>query len=397
MDKAHENERVSASEASSNAVERDSVDSIGRDPKGHAVFLLGAGASVEAGLPSSGELLGQLEEWFDACIASGARADLITPHHNQRLIEQRRLLQLIVARISALYPPDIENVMVAVQDLRSRGNNVLGQFVEVWNTELERCLGVDATRDDLFTLLFENALYFLWRTLSVEGRGDYLQALREFRPAKNAGTRVYSLNYDLLIEEACGIEYVNDGFRLGTNGLFDFDDPTLFNGIAQEAIRLVKLHGSINWISRPGRVHRICPRELRERVQRDFGALLWGEDDVPPLIFAQRNKVYAGDPYLTLLFHFYSDLVTAKTLVVIGCRCEDVHVKQLVAQAARQGLQIITINKSLPRVLGELGACWLQGTAGAFLTGDGLVKLKRELEATGVLWFEPPRQRPLTY
>jgi hypothetical protein len=42
--------------------------------------------------------------------------------------------------------------------------------------------------------------------------------LREFRSAKNAGTRVYTLNYDLLIEGVCGVQYVNDGFHLDAGG-----------------------------------------------------------------------------------------------------------------------------------------------------------------------------------
>jgi hypothetical protein len=147
----------------------------------------------------------------------------------------------------------------------------------------------------------------------------YLRPLTD-AGAGPGGLTVATLNYDLSLEGVAGAA----GLPCST-GLEEW----VRNGQwrwPEEGIRLLKLHGSIDWTWAeaeeqagwlPQRIVVVSPDP--EQEQR-----------APALVFGQRGKLRADGPFLGLLAEFEALLENANRLVVIGYSFRDAHVNEVI-------------------------------------------------------------------
>lgn len=164
----------------------------------------------------------------------------------------------------------------------------------------------------------------------TEDQAAYLTPLVELG-SRPGGVSVASLNYDLVVETAavaadvplsCGL----DGWQ--TAGRLGFPD---------DSIRLIKLHGSLNWTRTPNRPFRIVPDDSPPPTglpEHEFLALDYPQVVArdPFLVFGRREKLRADGPFLDLRADFTRRLSTTRCLIVIGYSFADNHVNQLITR-----------------------------------------------------------------
>ena len=162
-------------------------------------------------------------------------------------------------------------------------------------------------------------------------RPDYLATLGDFLPERGR-LKVFTLNYDLCVEDACraqGVD-VTTGFepRIGRWS------PSRFRA-SNTGINLCKLHGSLNW----GLDDNLQDRRLIERYPPQW-------DKEPDLLLGPGPKLQHDDPFVSLYFEFHRALRSAKACVVIGYSFRDDHVKKPLMDVSRDGLTVIDVNPS---------------------------------------------------
>lgn len=372
---------------------------------GHAsVVLLGAGASKEAGVPTTLEMTKALVDRINE--GPIARRD------------QSSALNFVCATISAYDAAtkganpydslDVERVFAAVELLAERRKLEVTPFVSAWlaavdawdqtrphgmaffDKNLQRAIleGRGRSARDLITDLVTSVTGTqstgttyrqLARWMLTELRElvavtpeqlSYMKPLVE-QGARDGGLTIATLNYDLAIEGAatlCGV-HVSTGMR-------EWIETSRWTW-PDSGIRLLKLHGSIDWFWRelpagegelPQRVV-LTPDVMNE----DAGAS--ARELGPALIFGQRGKLRAEGPFLSLLAEFENQLAGASRLIVIGYSFRDDHVNELIRR---------WIADDTSRTILAVDPVW--PSHGSYLSDDFRIELSRHLV--------PPRRTP---
>ncbi len=177
---------------------------------------------------------------------------------------------------------------------------------------------------------------------------DPLRAHREFfrrllrsRRGDLPRIRVFTTNYDLIIEKALdesGVAYL-DGFTGTVSRMFrpEVYDQDIYVHVSKESSRstrlpdmlyLYKLHGSINWKSRPS------PATLGSAVVVQNPD--WTNDEDLLMIYPtpQKESDVLGYPYADIFKTFASTVNASETgLLVVGYGFSDDHLNRLIFQA----------------------------------------------------------------
>jgi SIR2-like domain len=315
--------------------------------------LLGAGASIEAGLPSSIELTERLISDFEQWPARRPSGQLL------RFVSKG--LEFSAAGRKAT-PPDVEAVFAAIEDLANRTSLPVAPFVTAWHplvneaeagstsygrsTQSARLLvravkavfgafggeseaeafvqSVTGTGDSVgapFGRLAYEVLHALVNVLRIRQPESlaYLAPLFDLYGSQGS-LMVATLNYDLAVETL--------GSERGTpvaTGIASWADSGQL--AFDPGLQLLKLHGSINWKVAYGIRPEGSSQLPFERIE--IGSI--ESQDRPAVIFGQGNKLRAGGPYLALLRTFEDGLADSKGLVVVGYSFRDDHVNSLIA------------------------------------------------------------------
>ena len=302
-------------------------------------LLLGAGASVEAGLPT---MAGVLESFARSVegeprLASALSCVIASLRSHSEAARHRPVL-------------DLELLIEALEFLEQRDGSIAAAFVHQWRGGIKKHLGAIP---DLRRRLHAH----LRNELDVDpSRVEYLMPLADFA-REQGGIDVFTLNYDAAIEvvaDRSGILYT-DGFDSHWN-------PSLFDQVDRYPIRLFKLHGSLLWYETgsPGRFAKIA---LRPRDFPESGSHISGESLASLLIYPGPNKEMYAEPYASLLERFRSALRDTTVLVVIGCSLRDAHVRQAVLEAmsASDEFRVVVIDPSAGKVLGSSDLLYADG------------------------------------
>jgi hypothetical protein len=293
------------------------------------VFLLGAGASVNAGMPTVAELTKKLR---------------------QSLLE--------MSNVDGLLCPELGQIF----DLFAKGNPSLAENYErffEWVAFLTYAhmgpyrnfceIKIDPRllqkMADIRCVIEGEIAKILG---SYRTNADYFTHFEDFIP-ESGRLRIFTLNYDCCLEDSC--------FKAGIDVTTGFDphtkkwNPLLFDKEGQ-GINLYKLHGSLRWFGTRD-LTRSDDRfqvhfELMELIPEDTGSLAphLKVTSRPELILGPGSKVQVDDPYLTLLYEFHLALQQAKVCVVIGFSYGDDHVKTMLERAFDTGLSILDVNPS---------------------------------------------------
>ncbi len=279
------------------------------------VVLLGAGASVEAGIPDSNEMVRRVEqqtsegEWQDC----------------------RELFRYL--RSSVFYADgldgitganvqfNIERLVNVLDELRKKERHTLYPFVGAWNPTLQDVAGAGFERVNQLRDRIVSVLRGQWVALAETESADYYRGLLRFQEEFGHALRVFSLNYDLCVENSCGQGAVQRGFA---DRVWDW---RLFDEGPNEGTRifLYKLHGSLDWyFAENGAVsYSDSPSKI-------------ADDDVA-LIFGTSYKLQYVDPFLFLAYELRRwTLDAARLVVAIGYGFMDEHINGILGQALRQ-------------------------------------------------------------
>ena len=278
------------------------------------VFLLGAGASKEAGLKTSDEMTKALEQRLDT---------------DWR--DYKKLYNAVKAGIlygSALRgnprtTVNIEEFVNVLTELSQCKDHVIFPFIASWNMELMETAGrnfeqIGKFRDDIIQVLVNE-----WVNLQDPTTAQYYENLLKFATDIGTNLRVFSLNYDTCVEKACLRDQVFTGFlyQAGRAGRPWNDRAMRSDNLIGAPLRLYKLHGSVDWREENGVVVSYeSPNKCNDASKYQ-------------LIFGTTNKLRYTDPYLVLLSEFRNLTADAKLIVCIGYDFQDEHINGILHNA----------------------------------------------------------------
>ncbi len=297
------------------------------------IFLLGAGASVDAGMPTIAGLTKTLRERLPQLRdANGTTRpefgdvfDYIEAHDPLVGQNYERFFEWIDLLIEARKEPFRRAI-----EIRMPAELFEAMF------HLRYVVGEEVAR------LLE----------SYQTEQSYLARLRDFIP--NVGRlKVFSLNYDCCLEDACSTAGINveTGFDPGTKRW----NPSLFQTTIQ-GINLYKLHGSL-------RRFLAADSDLLEKGilenQSHFYLQLKPEERVslpsnldvsskPELVLGPGIKVQVDDPFLTLFYEFHRSIPVARVCVIIGYGYGDSHINKKLDEALELGARLFDVNSGNP-------------------------------------------------
>jgi hypothetical protein len=313
-----------------------------------AVFLLGAGASIDGGLPLSPSMTNQILEdpSFSGCteeaLALRYVCEALVKYDNER-------------GGSPTQPPDIERLVSAVELLSQRDKLEVSPFVATWDGPVDE-MGTSPA----FTYEPDPNLRYVtsgnvgtWSDLVTRARSAeagtpgkriwsdlHLLLLRDLRKRVHIpdittfsyleplialgrhaeGVTIATLNYDLSIEGQA--ELLNVPCHTGIRSWVD-RKPLVWPA---SGIQLLKLHGSVGWSFVPQQTQF---GQLDEEAIVESSDPL-GDDYLPAVVYGQREKLRARGPFLELLGEFQRRLAKSDRLVVVGYSFQDAHVNEII-------------------------------------------------------------------
>ncbi len=281
-----------------------SGDSVRHD--GEVAFFFGAGASIEADIPDTFEMI----EHFKTNLEKEPQKQFLDELKKWGLQQKpKRLL-------------DIELVLEALQNAVDWDKNPLSGLV------YEKTGKMGFNRKELLKDLRD---FIKKKVIAKSGKIQYLKSLKGFvemyRPLN-----IFSANYDTVVELFCAEEKLKlrDGFDESWN-------PGVFNALDLD-IRLFKLHGSITWYrSNQGRFLKIPVMLPESSIE-----LLTGEI-AEQLILYPAQKLEYVEPLFELLLESKRRLLDCKILIVVGYSFRDEHVRRLLWDTARQNPDFVVV------------------------------------------------------
>lgn len=317
-------------------------------------FLLGAGASAEAGLPMAPELTGAAIDELNS--SNSELAGILNYVVGAMVAHDTRN----GARPDIL--PGIERVVSAVELLSKRDELEVTPFVRAWNPDAaggssrwhkDSAFGRDIKRQ-ILSEHFDNRVaesirrlildetgsagsghiyHTLWETLlrmlpiqltlsEHVGVVEYLAPLGRIA-RKRGALLVGTMNYDLSVESACAT--TGTTVVRGIDGWLESGSLN-FSG---QGVHLVKLHGSIDWIRAPYDFRQRSPHQLR--LPQDLIKIgIAHHRELPLVVYGQREKLRPFGPFLDLRAGFAKMTRTAGILFVVGYSFGDDHVNELI-------------------------------------------------------------------
>jgi len=328
-------------------------------PRG-IIFLLGAGASADAGIPTSCEMLDLLK--------------------NSDCPKKALLAQL--QRIGKF--SNIEDFFLALEALAEPRASDLFPFAKAWKLSLR-----DGVFQSSIVQLREFVHRRLYKWLRPRKNYSYLAQIYDFashgKPSekKRHSIQVFTLNYDLAVEMACGDRhipcwtgYVREGDEsdLLTLMFNAWDDPLFpirsFNprALTNGGVHLFKLHGSVNWgvmkreesepaefsnvvgvmrrvfLSRPYPFSWMKKRSLPADARREGFYLDSLTGPMKGMIFGTRAKAPPYPPFINLQEAFNVAVGRAKALIVVGYGWNDPYINERIQRERRGGHRLFIVD-----------------------------------------------------
>lgn len=277
------------------------------------VVLLGAGASVDAGIPNSPKMIENVEQ-----LVESEWSDFKLLYHYVR--SAIHYAGGIAGRFGDQVPYNIEILVNTLDELRKKDEHPLYPFVGAWNPKLVEVGGRDFDVVKRFRKKIVEKLQH-WIALDrYKDAAGYYKGLVQFQQQYEHPLRVFTLNYDLCVEEVCDTDgSVERGFDADRKWDWRrFDE----NENDPKEIYLYKLHGSADWT-----------RKADESLTYLDSPQKIAPDDVA-LIFGTSYKLQYVDPFLFFAYELRRrTLDDARLIISIGYGFGDEHINGILRQA----------------------------------------------------------------
>ena len=246
------------------------------------IILLGAGASVEAGIPASQGMIEKIEDLV------GSKDSTWNQH--KELYHYLKSSIYFADGIKGKFDGasyNVETLVNTLYELRRWEDHPLYPFVGAWNPKLLAVAGSDLRKINEFRRSIMFKLRDDWVQLVYEQKASYYEGLAAFQKAYQHPLRVFTLNYDLCVEKGCSVASVERGFN--EKHQWDWRRFSSAEGEHdQKDIYLYKMHGSVDWTrdehgfliyfdgifeDRPGRVGHYLRCHLQASVPRSVPVL----------------------------------------------------------------------------------------------------------------------------
>ena len=294
------------------------------------ILLLGAGASVEAGVPSSPMMIGSIEKLLETKGWSDSR-DLY--HQIKAAIYYAAGIK---GRFNHNVAYNIETLVNTLHELERNEEHPIYPFIAAWNSRLIAHAGADFRHVRVFRDKILEALQSWVQPENLDD-AEYYPGLKRLQGDLQFPLKVFSLNYDLCVERLANENFrVETGFTgVGKNHRWEwkrFDETEPEADLPE--IFLYKMHGSINW-KRDEAGNLICVNYSGSNIRPDEMQVIFGRD----------FKLEAADPYLFYAFEFRRCSLEARVIVTIGYGFGDEHINKMLFQAMRHdsGKQLVVV------------------------------------------------------
>jgi hypothetical protein len=367
--------------------------------KSRYIFLLGAGASVEAEIPASLSLTKRIAD-----ANSIDAADDIANSVLWFVLGALKLQRGSNASNPLLENIDVEELISAVVALRDKETNQLTPFVATWNPAVDS-LGARSSlsRDLIINAILQTELTsgpipttseefqkkvksFLVRAVNKYGRLDYSEAWKGVRTRR--GSEVFEAAVDVTLHRLSKLTWLDpedESTQERVNYLrplsqlaeelgslcvttLNYDNTVEMatgadcaTGIQEwslgkrlkkpeKGIYLLKLHGSIDWYFEVKKREPIKDVVLTGSPWHKHAAKTLAKYDKElAIIFGRGNKLRPDGPFLDLLFEFRSELDNSDKLIAVGYSFRDPHVNDQIRRwlLAHESAQLIAIAPSI--------------------------------------------------
>ena len=277
------------------------------------LFLLGAGASVDAGIKHAKDMTLDIE----VKIVSHEEFKKFFELYNylkSSILFQRGIIGEFEEQATT-----IEELLDVLSEINQKHQNKLYPFIGGWNVHLLKVAGEEFEKVAELEKQIRSQL-FEWINISNYDQSSYFRGLGDLASDLGSAVRVFTLNYDICVERA----FASSNFKieLGFNGDREWEASRFdANENTDVTVYLYKLHGSIDWIK-----------------DAKNGGLLTLCDNPQPgseLIFGSAPKMSSIDPYLFYVHELrkYSLNEALRFIVVVGYSFSDDYVNGLIGQA----------------------------------------------------------------
>jgi len=280
-----------------------------------SVFLFGAGASKDAGLP----LTNQLYEKLIYEIENGYKCNTSINHKWAKYIK----------KFYALLGNDFEKTIAVIKYLsfsqtERKSIHVVANFLS--NFEKKEIEGEELT--EFFKKCWSFIGHqFLQEVLEVKDKNNvlYLENLMGLTAIRSDPIPIFTLNYDNSIEKAAeefGVK-IHTGFDKNRN----FYNHS-FTELTCSGIRLYKIHGSINWRNSLFKTGDYYGQVSQGILGMEIPYTIFYE----PAIIMGEEKLESKGYSLDMLFDFRTEINKTKNLCVVGYSFQDDHINKFLTE-----------------------------------------------------------------
>ena len=275
------------------------------------LFLLGAGASVDAGIKHAKAMTVDIEEKI---VSDG---DFTEFHDLYNYLKSSIIYQRGLEGSFNDQTATIEELLDVLSEINQKHKNKLYPFIGGWNIHLLKVAGEEFDKVHRLDRKIRDEL-FKWINISNYDDSSYFDGLKSLVSDIGSAVRVFTLNYAVCVEKALDRSGIN--IELGFNDKRQWEAARFdSNENSDVAIYLYKLHGSIDWARDGNGVLTLCDTPQPS----------------PELIFGTAAKLSSIDPYLFYVHELrkYSLNEALRYIVVVGYSFSDGYINTLVSQA----------------------------------------------------------------
>lgn len=287
------------------------------------IFLLGAGASADAGIP----ILSEMEKKVCEFIANDD--DWKNFYQLYHLIRASYNYSYQIQGKESYF--NLEILLNIIQELLKKEEHLLYPFIGSWIVKFDEVIKDEFNLIESFDKKIRSTL-LEWVKVDNNKRQriDYFRSFLKFKNEMNFPLHIFTLNYDLCLELALADAKVERGFDTEDSGFWNY--RRFLEPEENIDIFLYKLHGSVDW-------------ERDEQTKRLTYSN--GVSSNPDLIFGTQYKMQYIDPYLFLFSEFRRRIFESKMIVSIGYGFYDEHINGVISDSLRNNQERKLLSVSL--------------------------------------------------